>query len=53
MKLVEVFYEHAQAGVWCGFCIPRRKLSFVMFQIEIEWIIRVHIDKNQVHIVHD
>ena len=53
MKLVEVFYEHAQAGVRRGFCVPRRKLFFVMLQIEIEWIIRVHIDKNQVHIVHD
>src|SRR5882724_5074702 len=53
MKLVKVFYEHAQAGVRCGFCIPRRKLFFVMFQIEIEWIIWIHVDENQVRIVHD
>src|SRR5437870_190859 len=53
MKLVKIFYEHAQAGVQRGFCIPRRKLFLVMFQIEIEWIIWIHVDENQVRIVHD
>jgi len=53
MKLVIVFYEHAQARVQRGFCIARRKLFFVMFQIEIEWITWIHVDEYQIRIVHD
>ena len=53
MKLVIVFYEHAQARVRHNFCIARRKLFFVMIQEEIEWIIWIHVDEDQIRIVHD
>src|ERR1019366_10370135 len=53
MKLVIVLYIDAQARVRRNFCIARRKLFFVMFQIEIEWIIWIHVDEDQIRIVHD
>src|SRR5579864_56775 len=52
MKLVIVFYIHSQAGVRRNFCIARRKLFFVVIQEEIEWIIWIHVDEDQIRIVH-
>src|SRR5258708_33065441 len=53
MKLVIVFYIHAQAGVRREFCIARRKLFFVSIQEEIEWVILIHVDEDQIRIVHE
>src|SRR5579864_8615601 len=53
MQLVKVFNEHAQAGVQRNFGITRRELFFVMIQEEIEWIIWIHIDEDQIRVVHD
>src|SRR5580704_19793609 len=53
MKLVIVFYIHAQAGVPRKLRIACRKLLFVVIQKEIEWITLIHVDEHQIRIVHD
>src|SRR4029077_1449209 len=53
MKLVIVFYVNAQAGVRRKFCIARRKLFFVSIQEEIEWVVWIHVDQDQIRIVHE
>jgi hypothetical protein len=53
MKFVVVLYIDPQAGVERGFCIGRCELFFVMFQIEIEWITGIHVDEDQIHIIHE
>src|SRR5579859_3278705 len=52
-KLVVVFYVDAQATIRNKFSVSCRKLLFVMIQEEIESIVCIHVDKDQIRIVHD
>src|SRR6476619_7605357 len=51
-QLIEIPHEHSQSELWCDFRIPGRQLIAVVIEIEIEWVLRVHIDQNHVGVCH-
>ncbi len=52
LQFIEIAHEHSQTESRSRFGVTGHELFLVVIKIEIEWVLRIHIDQHQVRIGH-